>query len=106
VAYVPNPGSNGYGPQLGVSAEGYPIYAYADPHSKAMSYVVVLPDGTAFYSDAAGRIINAAHSAADAEVAGAILAGAVGALAGGPVAGIAAAIAGAIAGRIIKRQAA
>jgi hypothetical protein len=104
VAYIPKKGSNGYGPQLGLSAEGYPVYAYADPHSTAMSYVVVLPDGTAFYSDAAGRIANPAHTEADAEVAGAILAGAVGALAGGPVTAIAAAIAGAIAGKIIKRQ--
>src|SRR5580658_2046109 len=78
-------GQNGYGPQVGQSPEGYPIFLYTDPHSKVRSYVVVRPDGSAFYSDARGRNIGTPHSDADAEVAAAIVGGTFSAFAGGPV---------------------
>jgi hypothetical protein len=93
----------GYGPIVGQSPEGNPIYLYTDPHSRLISYVVVFPDGRTFYSDAQGRI---PRSEVDAEVAGAIVTGTLGALAGGPIGGIVGAIAGAIAGKLLKKQAA
>ncbi len=31
---------NGYGPRVGQSPEGYPIFLYTDPRSRVMSYVV------------------------------------------------------------------
>ena len=95
---------SGYGPIVGQSPEGNPIYLYTDPHSRIISYVVVLPDGrTTFYSDAQGRI---PRSEVDAEVAGAIVTGTLGALAGGPIGGIVGAIAGAIAAKLLRKQAA
>jgi len=99
-------GQNGYGPQVGQSPEGYPIFLYTDPRSKVMSYVVVQPNGRTFYSDARGRNIGTPHSDVDAEVAGAMVAGALGALAGGPIGAMVGAIAGAIAGKVLRKQAA
>jgi len=106
VAYVTN---NGYGPQVGRSSQGYPIYLYTDPHSRLMSYVVVKPDGRAFYSDDRGNV-RQPHPEADVEVVSAmvsvaIVGGGVGAIAGlGPVGAVVGAIAGAIAGKMLKRQ--
>lgn len=97
--------ANGYGPKIGQTPEGHPIYPYTDPSSKIVSYVVVLPDGRAFYSDAYGNIAPP-RGEGDAEVAGAIVTGTLGALAGGPVGAIVGAIAGAIAGKLLKKQAA
>lgn len=99
-------GQNGYGPQLGQSPEGYPIFLYTDPHSKVMSYVVVRPDGRTFYSDARGRNVGKPHGENDAEVAGAIIGGTVGAFTGGPVGAMFGAIVGAIAGKALNKQAA
>jgi len=99
-------GQNGYGPQVGQSPEGYPIFLYTDPRSKVMSYVVVRPDCRTFYSDARGRNIGTPHSDVDAEVAAAIVGGTFGAFAGGPVGAMVGAIAGAIAGKVLKKQAA
>jgi len=99
-------GQNGYGPQVGQSPEGYPIFLYTDPRSRVMSYVVVQPGGRTFYSDAHGKVIGKPYSEVDAEVAAAMVAGALGSLAGGPVGALVGAIAGAIAGKVLKRQAA
>jgi hypothetical protein len=97
---------NGFGPQVGQSPEGCPIFLYTDPRSKVMSYVVVQPNGRTFYSDAHGRVIGRPYSAVDAEVAAAMVGGTVGALAAGPVGAMVGAIAGAIAGKVLKKQAA
>jgi hypothetical protein len=97
--------TNGYGPKIGQTPQGYPIYPYTDPDSKVVSYVVVLPDGRAFYSDAYGNI-GRPGGEVDAEVAGAIVTGTLGALTGGPVGAVVGAIAGAIVGKLLKKQAA
>jgi uncharacterized protein YcfJ len=76
---------------------------YTDPHSKFMSYVTVLPAGRAFFSDARGSTVRQPHAEADAEVAGTIVAGTLGALAGGPVGSVVGAVAGAIAGKMLKK---
>jgi hypothetical protein len=73
-------GQNGYGPQVGQSPEGYPIYLYTDPRSRALSYVVVQPGGRTSYSDAQGKPVGRPYREVDAEVSGAMIAGAVGAL--------------------------
>jgi hypothetical protein len=88
---------------VGQTAAGQPIYLYTDPRSRFVSYVVVLPDGRAFYSDAYGSI-GQPRTEVDAEVAGAILTGTLGGLAGGPVGAVLGAIAGAIAGKLLKKQ--
>jgi hypothetical protein len=96
---------NGYGPMIGQTPEGYPIYSYTDPRSNVVSFVVVLPDGRAFYSDAYGNIA-APGGQLEAEVAGAIVTGTLGGLAGGPVGAMVGAVAGAIMGKFLKKQAA
>ena len=103
MAYVYT-GPGGYGPPIGQSREGYPIYLYTDPQTRAVSYVVVLPDGRAYYSDFNGRI-GAVPKEGTAEVAGALVFGTSALLLfGGPVAGILGAIAGAIAANQLSRK--
>jgi hypothetical protein len=95
----------GYGPPVGRSPEDYPVYIYTDPQSQLSTYVVVLPDGRAFYSDQHGKIVaNPIES--DRQVGLAVLGGIVGFLLGfGPVGAITGALVGAIAGgQISKRQ--
>ncbi len=104
MAYIPTNGQDGYGPRVGQSPEGHPIYLYTDPHSKLLSYVVVLPHGRAFYSDARGKIRGPAQSVVDAQISGAILTGTLGALVGGPVGAMVGAVAGALAAKLLKRQ--
>jgi hypothetical protein len=93
----------GYGPQVAISHEGYPVYLYTDPHSQMTTYVVVLPDGRAFYSDAHGRIV-ATPVESDKQVAGAALAGLAGLALFGPVGGIVGAIVGAIVGNELAKK--
>jgi hypothetical protein len=95
----------GYGPMIGRSKEGHPIYIYTNPRSRSVHYVVVLPDGNAYLSDADGQI-GTTPEESPAELAGAMVAGAGGLLLGGPVAGIIGAIVGAIVGNQIKKRAA
>jgi hypothetical protein len=95
--------STGYGPQVGSSREGYPIYLYTDSRTKLTTYVVVLPDGRAFYSDAQGRIV-ATPAKTDSAVALALVAGAAGLWLGGPVGGIIGAIFGAIMGEEVSKK--
>jgi hypothetical protein len=98
--------SGGYSSSVGRSREGYPIYLYTDPHTKRASYVVVLPDGRAFYSDSEGQIITTSSNQGNAEAASALVLGAGGWLIGGPIGGILGAIAGAIVGNQLKKHAA
>lgn len=102
--YVGNDQNSAYGPLVGRSSEGLPIYLYTDPRSRLRSYVVVSPDGRPFYSNEQGQILGSISGRADAEVTGAIVTGTIGALAGGPVGGIIGAIAGAILAGKLKRQ--
>jgi len=102
MAYVYT-GPGGYGPSIGQSREGYPIYLYTDPQTRTVSYVVVLPDGRAYYSDFNGRI-GAVSKEGNAEVAGALVLGTSALLLGGPVAGILGAIAGAVAANQFSRK--
>lgn len=96
-------GQLGYGPQVGHSPEGYPIYLYTDPRSGLTTYVVVLPDGRAFYSDVHGGFhVNPTES--NAPVAGAIVLGTAGFLLGGPAGAIIGAIFGAIAGNEASKK--
>lgn len=96
-------GQVGYGPLVGHSPEGYPIYLYADPQSHLTTYVVVLPDGRAFYSDAHGKF--AVHPAeSNAQVAGALVLGTAGFLVGGAAGAIIGAIVGAFAGNEVSKK--
>jgi hypothetical protein len=96
------PGS-GYGPQVGRSQEGYPVYLYTDPQTRLRRYVVILPDGRALYSDAQGRI-GPRQSEAQKQTALALLGGLIGLGAGGPVGALIGAIAGAIVGSEISKK--
>jgi hypothetical protein len=94
----------GYGPQVGQSREGYPIFLYTDPQTKLVSYVVVLPKGRAFPSDAEGHILTTYGDQANMEAVTAIVLGAGGLLLGGPIGGIVGALAGAIVGSQLKKH--
>ena|ERR1700730_7246240 len=96
----------GYGPQVGQSREGYPIFLYTDPHTKLVSYVVVLPGGKAFSSDSEGRILTTYGNQANIEAASALVLGTLGLLFGGAIGGIVGASAGAIVGSQLKKHAA
>jgi hypothetical protein len=96
----------GYGPKVGESREGYPIFLYTDPHTKLVSYVVVLPDGKVFSSDSEGHILTTYGNQANIEAATAIVLGTGGLLLGGPIGGIVGALAGAIVGSQLKKHAA
>ncbi len=87
---------------VGKSRDGYPVYLYRDPYKNALRYVVVLADGRAFYSDSEGNIASP-FSHSDDRFAGAVVAGALGALLGGPLWGVIGAIGGAIAGNWIPK---
>ncbi len=95
-----NTGQVGYGPQIGRSPEGFPVYQYTDPQSKLTTFVVVLPDGRAFYSDERGKIVSTPvflPTGVDSQVGLALLGGIIGlALGGGPL--------GAIVGGILRPQ--
>lgn len=93
----------GYGPRVGTSHEGYPVYLYTDPQSQKTTYVVVLPDGRSLYSDKDGRIVPTPIES-DKQVAGAAVGGLAGLLIGGPGLGIVGAILGAIVGNVISKE--
>jgi hypothetical protein len=78
-----NGGQSGYGPLVGHSPQGFPIYLYTDPQSKLTCYVVVLPDNRAYYCDPQGRIVSKPVNA-NQDVALAVLGGLLGAALGGP----------------------
>ena len=78
----------GYGPKVGQSHQGYPVFLYTDPHTKLASYVVVLPDGRVFPSDSEGRIPAPNGNQANVEAITAMVLGAGGLLLGGAVGGI------------------
>lgn len=90
----------GYGPKVGDSSEGFPVYLYTDPRSKRTSYVVVHHDGRAFYSDQKGSI-SATPIAPNNAMAGlALIGGLLGLLLGGPGGAIVGAAAGAALGSV------
>jgi len=98
--------TGGFGPMTGRTKKGHPIYLYTDPHSKSVHYVVVLPDGNAYFSDSSGNI-GISSDQGDVGLFFAMLGGASGLLlGGGPLGGILGAIVGAIAGNQIQRRAA
>jgi hypothetical protein len=94
----------GYGPQIGTSHEGHPVYLYTDARTGLTSYVVILPDGRAFYSDVKGRIVST-PSEPNKQVGLAILFGVAGLAMGGGAGAIVGALVGAIAGNLTKRAA-
>lgn len=94
--------SLGYGPLIGRTHEGYPIYLFTDPQSKLASYVVVLPDGRAFYSDANGRIV-AKPVEANKAIALAVVGGALG-LIFGPGGAVIGALIGAALGNVPTKK--
>jgi hypothetical protein len=93
----------GYGPQVGTSREGYPIYLYTDPRTNLRNYVVVLPDGRAFYSDAHGKI-GAAPAEANKQVVLAFLGGIVGLAFGAGPGAILGALLGATVGNLLNKK--
>ena len=105
---VYNDQNGAYGPIVGQTPEGFPIHLYTDPISRFRTYVVVSPNGQAFYSNERGQIVSSSSGSTrvDSEVTGAIVTGTLGALAGGPVGAILGAIAGAFIAGKLKKQAA
>ena len=94
----------GYGPQVGHSPEGFPVYLYTDPSSKLTTYVVVLPDGRAFYSDRNGRIVSK-PTEVNPQVALALVGGIIGfAVGGGPLGAIVGGIIGAAVGNVASKK--
>lgn len=94
----------GYGPRVGQSQEGFPVYLYTDPRSNLNTYVVVLPDGRAFYSDRFGRIVST-PTQADPQVGLALLGGIIGlAVGGGPLGAIIGGIIGAAVGNEASKK--
>jgi hypothetical protein len=92
----------GYGPQIGTSHQGYPIYLYTDELTNLTSYVVVLPDGRAFHSDAQGRLA-ATPSEPDKQIGLALIGGLIGFAFGGAGA-ILGALIGAAAGGLLNKK--
>jgi len=93
----------GYGPQVGTSPEGYPVYSYTDPQTLLSSFVMVLPDGRAFYSDAHGRFVIPPPQS-NAPVAGALVLGTAGFFVGGAPGAIIGALVGAIVGNQASKK--
>jgi hypothetical protein len=96
---------SGYGSPIGKSSEGFPVYLYTDPNSNLRTYVVVLPDGRAFYSDRQGKIVSTPQDASPAVEALALLGGILGLALGGPGGAILGGVAGAALGELAKKRA-
>jgi hypothetical protein len=94
----------GYCPQVGQSREGHPIFLYTDPQTKLVGYVVILPNGRAFSSDAEGHLLTTYGNQANVEAVTAIVLGTGGLLLGGAIGGIVGALAGAIVGSQLKKH--
>ncbi len=92
----------GYGSQVGTSRQGHPIYLYTDERTRLTSYVVVLPDGRAFYSDAQGNL-SAAPVEPDRQIGLALIGGLIGLAFGGGGA-ILGALIGAVAGGLLDKK--
>jgi len=95
----------GYGPVIGKSPEGFPVHLYTNPISKLTTYIVVLPDGRAFYCDRRGRIVSDIKEASPAVEALAIVGGLFGLVIGGAPGAILGGIIGAALGQVAKKQA-
>lgn len=92
----------GYSPQVGTSRQGYPIYLYTDERTNLTHYVVVLPDGRAFYSDAEGRFVTT-PAEPDKQIGLALIGGLLGLAFGGGGA-ILGALIGATAGGLLNKK--
>jgi hypothetical protein len=93
----------GYGPLVGHSPEGYPVYLYTDPQTRLTCRVVVLPDGRAFYSDMNGRIV-AKPVEANTQVGLALVGSIFGLILGGAGGAIIGALAGAVMGNQLSKK--
>jgi hypothetical protein len=102
--FIP-PDRAGYGPQVGHSPEGFPVYLYTDPHTHTLHFVVVLPDGRAFFSDYQGRIGSAPPPPeSNTGVALALIGGIAGFLLGAGGGAIIGAIAGGVLGSGLSKR--
>jgi hypothetical protein len=97
--------NTGYGPPIGKSPEGFPVYLYTDPASKLRTYVVVLPDGRAFYSDMHGQIVCSPVDASQQAEVLAIAGGLLGFLLGGGPGALLGGAIGAVLGQAVKKRA-
>lgn len=97
--------STGYGPQVGKSPEGFPVYIYTDPTTKLRTYVVVLPDSRAFYCDEHGRLVSTPKDASPVIEVLALAGGVLGFLAGSAPGAILGGILGAAVGKALKNRA-
>lgn len=93
----------GYGPLVGHSPQGFPIYLFTDPQSKLTCYVIVLPDSRAFYCDKQGKIV-AKPVAANQEIILALIGGTTGFALGGALGAAIGAITGLILSEFSKNQ--
>ena len=96
------PSDERYQGPLGTNTQGWPIYLHRDIDSNEWRYVVVLPDGRAFYSDANGHIGHVTRE--NNAVLGATIVGLGGLALGGPVGGIVGALIGAFATETLWRR--
>jgi hypothetical protein len=92
-----------YGPQVAQSSEGFPVCLYTDPQTHLNKYVVILPDGRAFYSDAHGRIVST-PTEANPQVGLALVGGILGFLILGPGGALAGGLIGAALGNQASKK--
>ncbi len=100
---TPSTSAERYRGPFGNSSEGWPIYLHRELNSNEWRYVVVLPDGRVFRSDAAGHIGHVTGRDNNT-VLGATLVGLGGIAVGGPLGGIIGAIIGALATEAYSRR--
>jgi hypothetical protein len=98
-----NAGYGGYGPVVGHNPQGFPIHLFTDPQSRMTCFVIVLPDGRAFYCDRQGNIV-ARPVPANQEVVLALIGGTAGFALGGPAGAAIGAIAGLILSQLSKKR--
>jgi len=98
-----NGAQSGYGPLVGHSPQGFPIYLYTDPQSRLTCYVIVLPDSRAFYCDKQGKIV-AKPVAANQDIVLALIGGTTGFALGGPAGAAIGALAGLILSELSKKR--
>jgi hypothetical protein len=101
--FTMNGSQDGYGPLVGHSPQGFPIYLYTDPQSRLTCFVVVLPDGRGFYCDRQGSIV-AKPVNANQDVALALIGGTTGFVLGGPVGAAVGALAGLVLSELSKKR--
>jgi len=95
----------GYGHPIGKSPQGFPVYLYTDPVSKLTTYVVVFPDGRAFYSDVHGTIVSTPKDVSPQVEALALIGGIIGLVLGGGPGAILGGVVGVVIGQAAKKKA-